>query len=260
MLLEQQGYVNNNAKSVSRTNQLGVERAEANQQNLLNEDQRKAALSLSTDEITQMGNHITKTLMNPQASQAERDQAIKMQQFLPAIQAEQRKHKEKMEEVAAKEAGDTARTRLQGQNNIELANVNNAAGRYAKKASGQANDILAAFRAGKMNAEKAAVTFNVLANFAEDEAEANKYIELAKQFETMHKNTAVANKAGGMDVGDMTGLPTREATPSALDIARQAKPTAKPNHSLATVQQQYPGVPPEKLRELYKKKFGVDLQ
>jgi hypothetical protein len=40
----------------------------------------------------------------------------------------------------------------------------------------------------------------------------------------------------------------------------QPKPTQAPTASFAEVQKQYPGVPADKLREAYKRKFGVDLK
>lgn len=65
--------------------------------------------------------------------------------------------------------------------------------------------------------------------------------------------------AGKPDVASAAGLPTvpqREAPTPPGQAPRQAKPPA----SLSEVQKLYPGVPPERLREAYKKKFGVELE
>ena len=97
---------------------------------------RKAATALDDQDIVDMGTHIKKTLLDPNATQAARDQAIKMQQYLPEIMAEQRRHKEKMAEVDAKEAGDTKRTGMQTSSAERINQANIDAGRWNKKTGG----------------------------------------------------------------------------------------------------------------------------
>lgn len=75
-------------------------------------------------------------------------------------------------------------------------------------------------------------------------------------------------KAGGIDTPAVANLPavppkTLPAAPGQGIISRtlpQNQPQATPKATLVDVQKMYPGIPPEKLREAYKKKFGVDLQ
>lgn len=64
---------------------------------------------------------------------------------------------------------------------------------------------------------------------------------------------------GKVDLGATAGVPTmppREVPTPPGQAPRQAKPPA----SLSEVQKLYPGIPAERLREAYKKKFGVELE
>lgn len=69
--------------------------------------------------------------------------------------------------------------------------------------------------------------------------------------------------AGKIDTPAIAGLPAVPPRPPVMPPTGtpQGRPTAAPPKAvLADVQKMYPGVPAEKLREAYKKKFGVDLQ
>lgn len=85
---------------------------------------------------------------------------------------------------------------------------------------------------------------------------AESYIARAKALEATARASkpALATPAGKPDIGQM-GVPT--VPPAPLVPGASAKP---PVSSLADVQKMYPGVPADKLREAYKRKFGVDLQ
>jgi hypothetical protein len=78
------------------------------------------------------------------------------------------------------------------------------------------------------------------------------------------RERAEASKAGKVDVGEATGMPTvpTQPLPNVPGMAPPAAPAPASNKpaSLADVQKMYPGVPPDKLKEAYKRKFGVDLQ
>lgn len=63
--------------------------------------------------------------------------------------------------------------------------------------------------------------------------------------------------------GQIATTPPRaapQAPPFGGRSTQAPAPSAPQKHKLADVQKMYPGVPAEKLREAYKKKFGVDLQ
>ena len=68
-----------------------------------------------------------------------------------------------------------------------------------------------------------------------------------------------AGQAGKPDIGAVANLPTNPK-PVPPVLGGETKPKAANKHSLSEVQKMYPGVPAEKLKEAYKKKFGVDLQ
>jgi hypothetical protein len=74
---------------------------------------------------------------------------------------------------------------------------------------------------------------------------------------------AGAAQAGKVDVGAATGMQTNPVPQPPMasgGMVPQTAPKAPQIKTIQDLQSMYPGVPPEKLRELYKKKFGVDLQ
>lgn len=100
-----------------------------------------------------------------------------------------------------------------------------------------------------------------------------EYLGQAQQFSDL--NTAAlaaraqAGQAGKVDVGAVTGMPTQPPAPTPQLTVPGASPpiqnnplAASPKPAIKSVKDlsaMYPGVPPAKLKELYKKKFGVDL-
>lgn len=58
----------------------------------------------------------------------------------------------------------------------------------------------------------------------------------------------------GMQQGNQQQVPAAPTQPV------QPNPAAVPKNSLADIQKMYPGVPADKLKDAFKKKFGVDLQ
>jgi hypothetical protein len=76
------------------------------------------------------------------------------------------------------------------------------------------------------------------------------------------RNRGIAAQEGKISAPAVTGLPAREGTAATAPIAGGGQTPQAPavKHKLSDVQQMYPGVPAEKIREAYKRKFGVDLQ
>lgn len=138
------------------------------------------------------------------------------------------------------------------------------AGKYNRANSTKIKNVADAIAAGKMNFEKAAVYFYNEANNAEDPTEQARLMQVARTYEQMHLNSRMAGVQGKPDVSQM-GVPTQQVQPV---IPQQVGPAhmdprasrGTVQRSLSDVQKMYPGVPPEKLKEAYKKKFGVDLQ
>ena len=90
------------------------------------------------------------------------------------------------------------------------------------------------------------------------EDELNSFIELKDYFD---KVRAAATAAPKPDLGKL-GIETNPMPQPPQFGEGQSKPqtpTQKPA-TLADVQKMYPGVPADKLKEAYKRKFGVDLQ
>jgi hypothetical protein len=165
-------------------------------------------------------------------------------------------------------------------------------GRYARSGGAGAaggDPVLS----GKVGFEKAAAAAFARAQQAfqdGDVEEAQRQMGMANQYTAqliqLRQAGASATQAGKIDTGAVANLPTvplrapqqftapQGAVPNyAQDIANgaqfsspaveaqvRAKAGGPPKQTLSQVQQMYPGVPADKLREAYKKKFGVDLQ
>ena len=85
-----------------------------------------------------MENHITKVLMNKDGaySQVDIDKAMKMQQFLPSIMAEQRKHKDEMEKQREISRSHLEGIKQQGKTSKEIRQMEIDAGRFDKSGGG----------------------------------------------------------------------------------------------------------------------------
>ena len=125
-------------------------------------------------------------------------------------------------------------------------------------------DVYAAVQSGKVSPDKAAAAFGAAALQAEAQGDAEQaavYRNAAAQMEQLSITTKPDMRAGKPDLGGtgMATVPPRAPT-FTPGPAPATKPTQAPTASFAEVQKQYPGVPADKLREAYKRKFGVDLK
>lgn len=74
------------------------------------------------------------------------------------------------------------------------------------------------------------------------------------------RNRGLATKEGGIDTPKVSGLPARAGVGATAPIAGSGSAKPATTHKLSDVQKMYPGVPADKIREAYKRKFGVDLE
>ena len=174
---------------------------------------------------------------------AERQQGLALMQLTPQIQKLQMEETGKMTRETMKEAAAKERAQIAAASARE---------RITAKAVG--NDILQQLMLGKMTPDKAFVAINAKLGTVDTEEEKQFWREQLQTVETFARNQALLRSEGKIDIGKQTGIPTRQVPPAA-----GAKPTSQ-KHSLSEVQKMYPGVPPEKIREAYKQKFGVDLE
>lgn len=119
-----------------------------------------------------------------------------------------------------------------------------------------AKELISQVQAGKLTFEKAATTYKVKALLEKDPTLKQEYEGVAAQFEQANLNAKNATAQGKPDMSG-AGIATQTVTPA---LGGGAAPAAPKKNSLADVQKMYPGIPADKLREAYKKKFGVDLQ
>jgi len=121
------GLSNENMGYKNRTDKLGAERAEANQQNILSADQRAAALKMSDDDMKAFDFHVGELLRNPDPAQ--RAEGAKLQTYLSSYQAERRKAADELSK-----AGEASR--IHAGSAERIANANIEAGRWDKASKG----------------------------------------------------------------------------------------------------------------------------
>lgn len=239
---------------------IDLNRKKANQQNILNADQRKAALDATDDHIKEMDNHVGVMLRSQDP--AEREEGLKLQQFMPQILAERRKQADAMEMEKYKQLQQTGRATELQQSNERIAGVRAGATLGAAQVRGAGKTNSPESIAAKLGYEKGAAYYLIKAEEADTPEDEAKYRDLASKFEQLNMNAKNAGAGQGIapTVQDGKVVLSPKQAPASV-ISGGASPTSKPQeHSLSKVQEMYPGIPAAKLKELYKKKFGVDLQ
>ena len=247
------GYVGQGQQSKNIVSANEAAASTANQRNVLSKQQREAVISASDDEMKQLGQHIAKMYMDP----ATRADAVALEQLMPEMRKARATHADVMEKEREQGRARLEAIKAQTGSAERMQRESIDAGRWKPKGGSASLSIQERVAQGKMSAQQAAVALHAAAEFAEDPEKAQRYEAMAQQYEQQDINRASAGKVGGIDLPAVANLPAVAAKPSAYG---PTSPATKPQHSLSTVQQQYPGVPAEKLKELYKKKFGVDLQ
>jgi hypothetical protein len=226
----------------------------------------KFAAEVDDAQLKQINSKLERDMMSPDPQV--RAQAQKTYQFTKEMtkfkEEESLKHKNKLSEIGA----TGAEARKTQQQAID-------AGKWAPKTgsgAGSIQDIIA-----KQGFEKSAVTFHFMSQEALRAGkieEAEYYGKLANQMkESFERGKILAgqqNQAGKIATGEVAQMPTHPSPqPQGFGSPQQAQgqvgpptknPNAAPVSSLQQLQQMYPGVPPERLKQAYKKKFGVDLQ
>lgn len=157
--------------------------------------------------------------------------------------------------------------KIEGKKSIEEEKADRAKELAAYKASLQEKLTQA-----KTTAQKDPATARALANklflAAQQETDGDRKAMLMEQAQAFNEiafaeieRRAAATNAAKPDLGKL-GIETNPlpATPSIPGAQPSQAPAANKPSTLADVQKMYPGVPADKLKEAYKRKFGVDLQ
>lgn len=242
----------------------------------------------SQDEISQLHSHAEKMAMSQDPQEAAVGmELLKHTKDFMLPEAKQNAQQERM----------LAQIRAQGEQQRLTQGQAIASGKYTQGGAGSGpQDIWQAMSMGKMGFEKGAMALYAQAQQAYQAGDAQtgaQLMEMANQANNMYiqgrQASANASQDGKVDVSKM-GVQTRAAVPvqgfqapqggvspqqiqqdisggaqfssPAVEAAVRAKggvPANKPQN-LSQLQQLYPGVSPEKLREAYKKKFGVDIK
>jgi hypothetical protein len=130
----------------------------------------------------------------------------------------------KIREEEAKTAGNlagitlnnTSQEKIAAGNNstsIGVANINAASRLAAAQARNKETDILSQVKAGKLNYEKAATAFEIMASMTPDPEEAKKYAKLASAFSVADQKSKAAGRQVPVDLSAM-GVATQQIVPS----------------------------------------------
>jgi hypothetical protein len=149
---------------------------------------------------------------------------------------------------------------------LEVARINAAARENAassRRGGAGGADFWASFYKLKSSKDKhAALILEATKVEKDDPITAAKMFDMAEAIEPQAKAEINSPKAGTPDIAATTK--GRVAVNPGPDIAPKKKETTSPKSpeisSVNDLQKMYPGVPADKLREAYKKKFGVDLK
>lgn len=162
-----------------------------------------------------------------------------------------------------KEAGDTKRMGMANKTAIDVANINADSRINAAAKTAQAKTV--GFEDSLLKIKRASDKRNALIDAANREQANNP--ELAASYRARANDPDLIQTAQAELAAAAAATVTQGPNGPVLGTRQEgvqlggnapAKPTQE--HSLADVQKMYPGVPPEKLRQAYKEKFGVDLK
>lgn len=140
-----------------------------------------------------------------------------------------------------------------------------------RNATERAQKLAAAKLAAKSGTEKMTMDQRIShyaqlaqqAKAAGDAELALEYYNEAQYLSSLKASQRPDTGVGKIDQGAVTGLPVvppKAPVQPPINVPQAPVQQTQPKPTLSSVQQMYPGVPPEKLRDAYKKKFGVDLQ
>jgi hypothetical protein len=114
-----------------------------------------------------------------------------------------------------RKAMDVERSRAASAENVANINAKSRLDVASQKAARTAASIDQQAASGKLNYEKAAVAFSVMAMNADNLEDQQKFQEKAAQYEKLANNLRASQNVGKPDIGAATGLPTQQM-PSVL--------------------------------------------
>ena len=234
LLLEQRRGLNtqtgleNTSKGIKNSgDQLALERQQANQQNVLNEDQRKAVLAAPQHEIDMMDKQIELGLRNPDPQV--RSRALEMQSWLPTIQAARRRAADDIAKIKETSKGHIAGIEASGKNSLALEDQQFEHGKYDRN-SKAGFSIEQRIDMENDPAKKMALLIDAAnqADQAGDKDSANLYVQRAQALDNLVKmrSAGAMPKAGTLDLGQAAQLPTNPS-PSAMPQNGPTRGTAQ---------------------------------
>lgn len=235
--------------------------AESTKQFKLDEEQRKALLAVPEHEI-KMGELSAQKMMQSLDPEV-RKRGEQLYEFTKFSRDAKLKFEREMEKERYTQMQTTGRHIETLTNQREVANINQAGqnARAATKAKAGGVDFWSSYYKMKSARDKhSSLVAEARKIMADSPEEAQKMLAMAEDIRPQAEAEIATVKPGGIATGAVTGLPTNPSPQIAPPSGSVDPKKTQGVKSLADLQGMYPGVPPAKLKELYKKKFGVDLQ
>lgn len=237
-----------------------AEVSKATRPQTVDQAKREAVLRASQQEIDAIGQKAQ--LMAYGSDPKQREQGIKLMQL-------HRDFVKMREESNLKRAEEAQKTRGHSEAALELERLQQAGGKYNRASRGGFGGLTFIQSLSKMKvpermgALEATLSTGVSPETQQPLSDIERtYFEsmLAQDKATYGARTYQQGVTAGVTPeGQVKVVPKQ--SPS-LEAGTRAAPAAQqpPKVSLADVQRMYPGIPPDKLKQAYKAKFGVDLQ
>lgn len=262
--LEDQRLKNTSAGTKNQSEILDLELKQKTQQGRIDSTLRKQVLEASDSDLKMMENAFQQMAYSRDPNLVKQGQAgLQMHRDFIKMREEAN---ERRKTDQAKFDHDYKLENIRAGNNRALEEMRIGAGKYSRgKSSSSVNDALGKVR----NAAQAAeilenAYYDALSNGDMQQAEQYKQRALAARQRAAEDAQNRSVGAPGVVLDPTAGGLIPKPTPQAqAPIANNQRPLAAQQNktpSLSDVQKMYPGIPPAKLKEAYKQKFGVDLQ
>jgi len=226
MLLEQQGQLNQGRNVTNQSSALDFERKKASHVANLTADQRAAAIKLTDDDFKEADQHIEKMLRSGDPQQIE--QAMKAQQYLPALLAEKRKHEQQMEKTRYEQQQETGRAVERNNTSRYVADrsAETSAARTAARGGGNSPDFWSSYYKVKGARNQHSALIAEANKIGPDDPTYPVLVRMAEAIRPQAEAEIASVKPGSINTGELAGVPTNAGPAIAPKAPTGLKPAA----------------------------------
>lgn len=226
MLLEQQSQTNAGRATTNASQGLDFERKQASHVANLTADQRAAAIKLTDDDFKEADQHIEKMLRSGDPQQIE--QAMKAQQYLPALLAEKRKHEQQMEKTRYEQQQETGRAVERNETSRYVADrsAEASAARTAARGGGNSPDFWSSYYKVKGARNQHSALIAEANKIGPDDPTYPVLVRMAEAIRPQAEAEIASVKPGSINTGELAGVPTNAGPAIAPKAPTGPKPVA----------------------------------